>query len=607
MQTLLTEVETLQFGYMEAFNNPFLGDLYGSNYEKTLLLIARRFSSQENRIKGILRRYLKQIESEWARVHEPSKEALRRVHNALLKQLEDLEKNLSTDLVKELKEMARLGIKLGSRPFDVPALQDLMVDIGIPSFDLPRFLAAVSPELVEGTAVSLIKGVTDVARARIGSVVTQTMIGALSPTDAIKQIGENLEDPSIFRDIFTRSEVIYRTETGRLLNMGLAWSSQLTASALKKAGVRMLKTWLTANDERVRPSHQALHGQTVDLEKPFFVGGFKAFGPHDPNLPAKEAINCRCTLYIQPNWADVEKQAVEKKKQVVKKAIKRRKFWMRTDFVRAMNSAPKVKKVWESGDELVNSLHSTFSKHFDMQIKATPRFQKWNGVRAGGAHAFTCGIKLPKSTLEAWKWARKHPGKEIWDREKSFKVLASVHEWLHSFQTIDLTSFYQDIVPIEAFNDLLTYATVPAVVKAYAGEIAPRIAVNDIYSIITLTFAEIFESAYGKDWLKYVVKIHPKSGDEMWKELGKALNLFCKKKGVKYALKDFKSKIKEAAGYMRASAYASYENVINEIREKLGLDVVDGFLHVDLYMSDKEIRFVWQWGTQKLKEIVITE
>jgi|GEM_PF-3419944 len=81
------------------------------------------------------------------------------------------------------------------------------------------------------------------------------------------------------------------------------------------------KVWITAEDERVRPSHNATHGQTIPENIPYRLpqvvyirkgrgpdgkainkaGGWKivpgydlADAPRDPSLPVHQRINCRC-------------------------------------------------------------------------------------------------------------------------------------------------------------------------------------------------------------------------------------------------------------------------------------------------------------------------
>lgn len=58
------------------------------------------------------------------------------------------------------------------------------------------------------------------------------------------------------------------------------------------------KTWLTENDERVRPSHAIMDGVTVPIDVPFNVGGSLMRFPGDTALGASpsETCNCRCSL-----------------------------------------------------------------------------------------------------------------------------------------------------------------------------------------------------------------------------------------------------------------------------------------------------------------------
>lgn len=66
------------------------------------------------------------------------------------------------------------------------------------------------------------------------------------------------------------------------------------------------KRWLSSHDARVRPTHAEADADPANQQVPgdgnFTVGGFQALYPGDPNLPASESVNCRCTaLYTDPN------------------------------------------------------------------------------------------------------------------------------------------------------------------------------------------------------------------------------------------------------------------------------------------------------------------
>lgn len=58
--------------------------------------------------------------------------------------------------------------------------------------------------------------------------------------------------------------------------------------------------WMTAQDERVRPTHRKADGQTIPdnlrfiVEHPSHSGHELAQGPRDPDLSLENRINCRC-------------------------------------------------------------------------------------------------------------------------------------------------------------------------------------------------------------------------------------------------------------------------------------------------------------------------
>lgn len=86
----------------------------------------------------------------------------------------------------------------------------------------------------------------------------------------------------------TRGEVlrIARTESHTASQVGSRAGAVAT-------GLPLMKEWLSA-ENRVRPSHLKADGQKRKLDEPYSVGGHPAMHPGDPDLPARERINCRC-------------------------------------------------------------------------------------------------------------------------------------------------------------------------------------------------------------------------------------------------------------------------------------------------------------------------
>lgn len=72
-------------------------------------------------------------------------------------------------------------------------------------------------------------------------------------------------------------------------------------------GIDVKKQWLAALDSRTRGSHRRLDGEVVELDAEF-SNGLKY--PGDPDGPASEVYNCRCTLV--PVIGDVEYDEVER-------------------------------------------------------------------------------------------------------------------------------------------------------------------------------------------------------------------------------------------------------------------------------------------------------
>lgn len=90
-----------------------------------------------------------------------------------------------------------------------------------------------------------------------------------------------------------RARTIARTEIGAAQNMAVV-------EAANASGIRFEQVWCSAEDERTRPSHAAADGQRRGQGEAFEVGGARLERPGDPNAPADEVINCRCTVLVEP-------------------------------------------------------------------------------------------------------------------------------------------------------------------------------------------------------------------------------------------------------------------------------------------------------------------
>lgn len=83
---------------------------------------------------------------------------------------------------------------------------------------------------------------------------------------------------------------------GRIRTSATALFNEAALAAFELAPGIRYKRWVTREDERVRGSHAAAHGQTIALDGLFSVGGHPAQYPGDQSLPPQERINCRCLV-----------------------------------------------------------------------------------------------------------------------------------------------------------------------------------------------------------------------------------------------------------------------------------------------------------------------
>jgi len=111
--------------------------------------------------------------------------------------------------------------------------------------------------------------------------------------------GEGIEDLSKrVKKVFdfatkSRAKTIARTEI-------VSANNKASVEAIRQAGGKWKKVWLTALDERTREWHAEADGQKVDLDQPFIVNGEALDYPGDPNGSPENIINCRCTVIYEP-------------------------------------------------------------------------------------------------------------------------------------------------------------------------------------------------------------------------------------------------------------------------------------------------------------------
>lgn len=142
----------------------------------------------------------------------------------------------------------------------------------------------------------------DERAARVFSYLNETTLEGVYSTiergiddgKTVQQIADDLRSKfSNIEEIGARAMTIARTEALTAVSIG-------QAAAMKDASrvvPDLMKMWVSADDDRVRESHEALHGDIVKHDADF-ANGLQF--PRDPSGPAEEVINCRCTWIMVP-------------------------------------------------------------------------------------------------------------------------------------------------------------------------------------------------------------------------------------------------------------------------------------------------------------------
>lgn len=99
------------------------------------------------------------------------------------------------------------------------------------------------------------------------------------------------------RYIAHRAQVIGRTEALRSAHEG---TEEMFRQAIDEGQLRadeLVRKWVTARDERVRSTHRELNGQQRMLGESWTTSaGATLDYPGDPDAPAEETVQCRCSL-----------------------------------------------------------------------------------------------------------------------------------------------------------------------------------------------------------------------------------------------------------------------------------------------------------------------
>ncbi len=179
-----------------------------------------------------------------------------------------------------------------------------IVDGGLAISEVGKRIAQTIPAIDETVlftmtdfSADLVTKVSAEMRQFINNQVFFGVQGGLPVNEVINNIGTRI-DKGVFKSAKARAEAIARTEINRVLST----AQEIRNKQVAEIAPETKKFWLTAGDDRVRDSHKIVGRETrekpIPINEDFNVGGSPASGPHDPRLPAREVINCRCSKIL---------------------------------------------------------------------------------------------------------------------------------------------------------------------------------------------------------------------------------------------------------------------------------------------------------------------
>ena len=171
------------------------------------------------------------------------------------------------------------------------------------AIDVRRSIGLTAPQrrAVENYRLALERGSADALdrqlRDRRSDRTVQRAIREGRPLSA-RQI-DSMVERYRSRTLRYRARVIARTESLRAVHAGAdeGYRQILESASVDVAEIE--RTWNTARDERVRPTHVAASGQKRGLDESFVVGGALLRYPGDSRGSARETVHCRCRVSVR--------------------------------------------------------------------------------------------------------------------------------------------------------------------------------------------------------------------------------------------------------------------------------------------------------------------
>lgn len=135
---------------------------------------------------------------------------------------------------------------------------------------------------IEATVADKVTNVSDTTKSKIKKIIDEHREQDADLDTIAKAINDEYTEFARYR-----AYRIARTEV-------VGASNYASIKSAEASGVVDRKEWVTSRDDRVRERHEKMHGDLVDLDKPF-SNGLMFPGDYSANRPA-ETIQCRCTI-----------------------------------------------------------------------------------------------------------------------------------------------------------------------------------------------------------------------------------------------------------------------------------------------------------------------
>lgn len=148
--------------------------------------------------------------------------------------------------------------------------------------------------IAQGYTADLITGLSQAASAKVNAAIQRAFLGGQPMTDIVQQIGKALSDGSfsgVLGPIGDRAVIIAQNEILRV--QSLATQARME-DLLGRHPDLQKQWWHVPASIHPRPLHLLAHGQVVNVNEPFDVGGEDLMFPRDPSGSPENTINCHC-------------------------------------------------------------------------------------------------------------------------------------------------------------------------------------------------------------------------------------------------------------------------------------------------------------------------